>query len=65
MWRKSSDDDDDDDTTRMWSSLLTMEMTEEEYHDLPRSNKVERKAAKNIDRLKCRCAWAHGSPGAG
>ena len=65
MWRKSSDpdpnDDDDDDAPRMWSSLLNMEMTEEEYDDLPRSNKVERKAAKAFDTLKCGCAQAHGA----
>jgi len=69
MWRKESWGSDDEGGAEgprhAWLATLTMDMTEEEYHDMPRSTKAERKAAKNIDRLKCRCAWAHGSPGAG
>ena len=40
---------------------LTMDMTEEAYRNLPRSNKVERRAAKAIDNLKMGCAQGHGA----
>ena len=37
-----------------------MDMTEEAYRNLPRSNKVERRAAKAIDNLKMGCAQGLG-----
>ena len=40
---------------------LTMDMTEEAYRNLPRSNKVERRAAKAIDNLKMGCAQGRGA----
>ena len=60
MWRKESWGSDDEGGAEgprhAWLATLTMDMTEEEYHDMPRSTKAERKAAKAIDRLKCGCA---------
>ena len=60
MWRKESDPSDDEEGAdgpgHPWLATLTMGMTEEEYRNMPRSTKAERKAAKAIDRLKCGCA---------
>ena len=57
MWRKESDPlPEEYEELYSWAAGLTMDMYEEDYRDLPRSTRLERKAAKSIDQLKCGCA---------
>ena len=52
MWENAMDEGDHDPSRGSYASGLKMEMTEEEYRDLPRSDKRERRRAKNYDNLK-------------
>ena len=57
MWCGAGADDEElEPASASYASSLTMDMTEEEYGNLPRSNRLERRRAKAYDRQKTECA---------
>jgi hypothetical protein len=57
MWRKECDPRPEEyEGLASYAADLTMDMYEEDYRDLPRSTKAERKAARAMDQRKCGCA---------